>query len=175
MKPIEAAGTLAALFGKDLLPETVAGYAAALSDIEPELLAETVRQCVATCRFFPFVAEVRSVAARLAGVAAPSSAEILAIVRRASSVDFEWHPAGSICRHSWNWPAGLEDSTLEICKSLVQKSGSPVDRNGDEIFGWENDLRKSYEAEMPSIERRLLLNLSSARLLEAHQARRLTP
>ena len=165
MKPLEAIATLAAAFQKELSPETVTIYSEALSDLDAGLLSAAVRQCITTCTFFPAVAEIRKAAARLSGKLPPSAAQLLAIIRRADTRNFDWNPGGSICRHSWKWPADVEESTLEVCMLIARKIGVPCDRDGNDIFGWETDVRKAYEAEIPTLEANALLSLSGAKLI----------
>jgi len=175
LKPIEAVSALSAAFQKELTPETITIYESAFSDIEPALLAESVREAIATSKFFPAVAEIRRAAARLSGILPPPAAEILGIIRRADTRDWDWHPQGSRLRHSWKWPEGIDAKTLQICESITRMIGIPCDDDGEDLFGWEQDVRKACESELPAFEARALLNLSSARLLASGETQRLTP
>lgn len=173
MTTADAVSALAAAFQKELTPDTVAIYLSAFADIEPALLAESVRQSIATCTFFPAVAEVRRAAARLSGSLPPSAAEILGIIRHSDTREWAYNPNGSTLRHSWKWPADLDARTLRICEAIAHRIGTPCDEGGEDVFGWQQDVRKAYESELPALEAEALLNLSAARLLSGREQRRL--
>ena len=59
-------GVLAEVFGESLTPNRVAGYWAALSDLEPGDLYAAMDHALKTCRFFPRPAELRDHAESLA-------------------------------------------------------------------------------------------------------------
>ena len=177
MGAVEAITTLAAAFQRDLSPETVAVYAAALADIDPGLLAESVRQAIATLKFFPTVAELRRTAARVAGLLPPSSGEVLALIRRADVRESIYRRDGSFAytERYWRWPDDASSETVALCESVVSKAGEPCDEQGNDAFGWEIAARKVYESDLPAIEAQALSNLSSARLLTGQKMRSLTP
>lgn len=170
MKPIEAVGTLAAAFQKELSPETIGIYADALADIEPALLAESVRQLIATAKFFPVISELRRTAARIAGILPPSSGQILALIRQADVRESVARRDGSYAytERFWRWPEDATPQMVELCESVIRKSGEPCDEEGKDVFGWDTAARKVYESDLPALEAFALANLSSARLLPKH-------
>lgn len=171
MGPVEAITTLAAAFQRDLAPETVSVYSAALADIEPDLLAESVRQSIATCKFFPAIAELRRTAARIAGILPPSSGEVLALIRRADVREAVYRRDGTFAytERYWRWPEDAAPETVALCESVVSKAGEPCDEEGNDAFGWETAARKVYESDLPAIEASALADLSGARLLTSGQ------
>lgn len=166
MKPLEAVETLIAAFQKDVTPDTVGIYASALSDLDPELLAESVRQSIATSKFFPTIAEIRRAAARIAGILPPSSGEILAMIRRADVRESIYRRDGSFAytERYWRWPGEATRETVAICEEVIRKAGEPCDEEGNDIFDWDLGARKVYESELPALEAASLANLTNARL-----------
>lgn len=172
MNALVAIGTLAAAFQKDLSPETVAILAAGLGDVPQDLLAESVRQAIATSRFFPTVAEVRRTAARIAGLLPPSSGEVLALIRRADVREAKYRGDGSFAyvERFWRWPEDATPEMVALCEAVIRKSGEPCDEDGKDVFGWETSARKVYEADLPALEAAVLVDLSGARMLTAGSA-----
>lgn len=175
MKPLEAVETLVAAYQKDLTPETIGVYAAALADVDGDLLAEAVRQSIATSKFFPAIAELRRNAARIAGLLPPSSGEVLAMIRRADVRESIYRRDGSFAytERYWRWPDEADPETIAVCEEVLRKAGEPCDEAGEDIFGWDTNARKVYEAELPALEALALANLSSVRMLPGKEPKRL--
>lgn len=175
MKPLEAVGSLAAAFQKELKPETLAVYVDALADIDPALLAAAVKHCIAGSRFFPTISELRMAAARIAGLLPPSSAEVVALIRQADVREAKFRRDGSYAytERYWRWPEGAAPAVVTLCQTVIAKAGEPCDEEGKDIFGWDTAARKVYEADLPGYEAAALSSLSTARLLPAHDAARL--
>ena len=177
MNSLEAVAKLAAAFQKDLTMETVTIYGDSLADVDPALLAESVRQSIATCKFFPTIAELRRAAARIAGILPPQSGEVLAMIQRADVRENVYRRDGSLAytERYWRWPDEASPVLVALCEGVLQKAGEPCDEGGNDTFGWETSARKVYEADMPALEAHALSNLSTARLLTGHESKRLTP
>lgn len=177
MKPLEAVSTLAAAFQKELPLDTVTIYGEAIADIEPALLRESVKQAIATCKFFPAVAEVRRIAARIAGLLPPAAGEILAMIQRADVRETIYRRDGTAAyaERYWRWPEGAAPELVALCETVLAKVGEPCDEDGEDLFGWDTNARKVYEAELPALEARALSDLSAARLLPGRETARLTP
>ncbi len=177
MKPVEAVGTLAVAYQRELTPETVAVYVAALGDIEPALLAESVRQSIASSKFFPTIAELRRTAARIAGILPPSAGEVLATIQRADVRETVFRRDGSpaYTERYWRWPEGASPELVALCEGVLAKVGEPCDGDGKDLFGWETNARKTYEAELPALEAAKLADLSGARFLAGRSQGRLQP
>lgn len=175
MNQIDAISTLAAAFQKELSPDTVAVYATALADIDPDLLAESVRQAIATHKFFPAVAEIRRTAARIAGLLPPAAGEVLALIRRADVREAVYRRDGEYAytERYWRWPEDSPAEAIALCESVIEKCGEPCGPDGNDTFGWETAARKVYEADLPALEAHAVANLSAARLLPGHEMRRL--
>ncbi len=83
LRIMELVGALVAAFpAAEIGAETVKLYARMLADVPPEVLDAAVEQCIAECKFFPAVAELRDKALRLASAAGqhPTSAEAWGLV-----------------------------------------------------------------------------------------------
>lgn len=74
------AALLAAYPHAKVREETVEIYCRALADIPPEVLDAAAMACLATCKFFPTIAELRDQAAAVASRAHPSAIEAWGIV-----------------------------------------------------------------------------------------------
>lgn len=72
----KAMAVLGATFPRDVTPELVAIYAAAVQDLADQDLDRAVQRAVATCRFFPVPAELRE----FAGANRPPVVEVDAIL-----------------------------------------------------------------------------------------------
>lgn len=171
MTPLEAVSVLAAAFQKDLTSETISVYASALKDIEPGLLEASVRDQVATSKFFPAVSEIRRAAGRIAGILPPSSGEILALIRRADVREAIYRRDGSYAytERYWDWPEEASAETIKLCEGVIRKAGEPCNDEGEDAFGWETAARKVYESDFAAVEAQRLSDLSGARLLTAHE------
>jgi DNA-directed RNA polymerase subunit F len=159
---------LRAAFPRENIPETtVALYVMKLSDIGPELLEAAVNRLIEEVKFFPAISEVRHMAAKLAGLLPPSSAEALAIVRRADRREPVLRRDGSLAyeERCWEWPEDITEQTLEVCRGVVSRIGDPVDpRSEKDRFGWESSFREVYDSQVTDISIRLLADLSGAEL-----------
>ena len=174
----EQVAVLVAAFSRETISDaTVALYVTKLSDIDGPLLAAAVNRLVDSSRFFPTIAELREMAARLAGLLPPSPAEALAIVRRANVSESIYRRDGSFAytEHYWRWPDDALPSDVDFCQRLIEKLGDPIDfRTDEQHFGWESGFQKTAEKELVSLTREALKDLSLARL-PAHDLRALPP
>lgn len=177
MIPLDAVVMLATAFQKDTDPQTVRLYCDSIADIDPNLLDDSIRQIIATSRFFPTVAEIRRTAARLAGLLPPSSGEVLALIRRADVRKPVFRRDGTLAytERFWEWPAEATAESVVLAEAVIQKAGEPCDEDGKEIFGWETAARGVYESEVPALEAKALANLSASRVLTAKKRIALPP
>jgi len=159
-----AVARLVTAYGQEnISEERVALYAEKLADIPPELLRATVDRVIESSRFFPAISELRVTAAGLAGLLPPTSAEALAIVRRADVRIPVYRRDGSLAYEDrqWDWK-GIEDATVDAIRDTLERVGEPCDSQGENHFGWENGFQKTYETVAEPIRQAALADLSQA-------------
>lgn len=162
----QAVGVLVTAFRQENVSEaTVELYVAKLADIPERLLAATVSKLIDTARFFPSIAELRHMAAALAGVLPPTPEEAVAIVRKADVREPVLRRDGSFAYEErfWVFPPDLPEGTRRAIKRVLEKLGDPVVRD-QAVFGWENDFRKCYEEVAEAVRQEALADLSRAAL-----------
>ena len=143
----EAVAVLVAAFRQEQLPATVALYVAKLADIPPALLETTIHRLIDTLTFFPSIAEIRRMAAGLAGLLPPGVEEVLALVRAADVEIPVTRRDGShaYTERVWHWPDQIPDSTLALIRQVLATVGDPVGSDGARIFAWEQGFKAAYE------------------------------
>ncbi|HEY6108673.1 MAG TPA: hypothetical protein VIV56_07200 [Gemmatimonadales bacterium] len=155
-------------FPSERMPqETVELYLERLADIEPALLEAAVSRLVDEARFLPKIAEVRHVAAKLAGLLPPTAAEALALVQIADVREAKIRRDGSFAYEEryWRWPEHVRPELVALCCDVLTRAGDPVDeRSGKDRFGWEQGFRQTYDAAAGEYKLRVLADLSAARL-----------
>ena|SRR5438132_3183678 len=148
MTPREALAALVAAFRTaDVSPSTVALYVERLGRIDGALLGSAVARAVDTCRYFPTIAELLSIALQLSGHSLPSAREARAMVRAADVSVPVYRRDGSYAytERFWRWPDDLDAVTLKLVKRAVELSGDPIrDDDGERAFGWEQDFEAVY-------------------------------
>jgi hypothetical protein len=162
-------GYLVSIYGQESITEDrVNGYVDNLSDIDADLLQAAARHLIATCKFFPSVSELRTTAARLAGLLPPSPAEAMAIIRRADRSErrgrLDDEGRGGYVEKFWRWPEDVPARDLEVIQDTLAKVGEPSDPNGKPFFGWELGFERTYQRAAEEIGAAVLADLSRARL-----------
>lgn len=151
---------------ESLLPETIGIYVTKLSDIDSQLLATAVNRLIEESRFFPTIAEIRIMAARLAGLALPSPAETVALIRSADVQRAVYRRDGSFAytEREWDW-SRIPEQHQAFCQDVVAKVGDPIDTETDERrFGWDQSCQKVAESHAAHASINLLADLSRAQL-----------
>lgn len=156
----------------ELSRETLAIYATKLADIDGQLLAAAVNRLIEDVKFFPTIAEIRKMAARLAGLLPPPAAEALAIVRRADRREKVYRRDGSVAYEEryWEWPSDVDKNTIDVCCNIIERVGDPVKDTDEDHFAWDTGFRDVYDKESEAVSSRLLADLSAARLLAGRPA-----
>ena len=164
----EALSTLRIAFprGEDLPPATMRLYEEKLADIGGTLLQETVHRIITTARFFPAIAEIRHMAASVAGVLPAGTEEALAIVRQADVREDIYRRDGTFAytERYWRFPEGLPAPTMKAIYAAFEQCSDSVGRDGKDQFGWEQGFKASYQTAATAIERAALQNLVDSAL-----------
>lgn len=164
---LQAVGFLVSAYGRENVTEDqVNAYVDALGDVDGELLMATARRLVRTHKFFPAISEIRHEAARIAGVMPVSKAEAMAIVRRADRSESVFRRDGTLAytERYWEWPEDVTEGTMNLIRIALSKVGEPVNADGKPLFGWELGFQEIYERESGEEMKRMLTDLSRARL-----------
>ena len=144
----EAVAVLVAAFRQEQLKGTTVDlYVAKLADIPPAILETTIHRLIDTLTFFPSIAEIRRMAAGLAGLLPPGVEEVLALVRAADVEIPVTRRDGShaYTERVWHWPDQIPDSTLALIRQVLAAVGDPVGADGARIFAWEQGFKAAYE------------------------------
>lgn len=144
----EAVAILVAAFRQEQISApTVALYVAKLQDIPSPLLEATIRRAIDTATFFPSIAEIRQMAAGLAGLLPPGVEEALAVVRAADTEIPVTRRDGSLAytERVWDWPDDISETLLALIRRVLATVGDPVGADGTRIFAWEQGFKAAYE------------------------------
>lgn len=170
----EALATLFSAFPDDrhAQPETIRLYERKLSDIPGPLLETTINKLVDTAKFFPSIAEIRHIAAGLAGLLPAPAEEALAIIRRADVREPVLQRDGSFAytERYWRFPENLSGPTLKAIEAALERMGDSVTSAGKDIFAWESGFKAVYGAVASDQTALALEDLSQVKLLGRQDA-----
>lgn len=164
---IEVGRLMLAFRQEKISDETVALYAEKLADVPADVLKAACDRVIETQIFFPAVAEIRKVAARLSGLLPAAAPEAIAVIRRADRREDVFRRDGSFAytERFWDWPQDVDQATIDLCVDVLTRVGDPVDdRTGKEHFAWDTGFRQTYAEKLETVSREVLTNLSQARL-----------